>query len=111
MFPYLPFDFNIIEELDTDLMEIFRKSRELLEKFPEIRESIVRDQDIHGQKKKLIRNEVKRYNDVHINGNYYLFGLYRNNRAGKTRKNRSGTFEAGISTLFSYHQRTVGKHK
>ncbi len=71
--PYLPFDFNIIEELDTDLMEIFRKSRELLEKFPEIRESIVRDQDIHGQKKKLIRNEVKRYNDVHINGNYYLF--------------------------------------
>ena len=34
--PYL-FDFNEITNLDTEIMEIFRKSTEILEKIPEIR--------------------------------------------------------------------------
>ena len=39
MINYLPpllFDFNEIIELDTEIMKLFHKSSEILEKFPEV---------------------------------------------------------------------------
>ena len=60
--PYL-FDFNEIIDLDTEVMEIFRKAEEIRQKFPEIEHAINFDLDIHGLKKKELRIQVKRYDE------------------------------------------------
>lgn len=64
MINYLPsllFDFNEIIELDTEIMEIFHKSSEILEKFPELRQSIDNNLTVHGLKKKQLRKKIQRY--------------------------------------------------
>jgi len=48
--PYL-FDFNAISNLDTEIMKIFRKSTEILGKFPEIRECADFDLERYATKK------------------------------------------------------------
>ena len=73
--PYL-FDFNEITNLDTEIMEIFRKSTEILEKFPEIRECADFDLERYALKKKELRLSVKKYNEEQINGKDYLFDCF-----------------------------------
>ena len=60
--PYL-FDFNETIDLDTEVMEIFRKTEEIRRNFPEIEQTINFDLDIYGLKKKELRIYVKRYNE------------------------------------------------
>jgi hypothetical protein len=57
------FDFNEIIDLDTEVMEIFRRTEEILQKFPEIEQAIEFDLDNHGLKKKELRIQVKRFNE------------------------------------------------
>ncbi len=69
--PYL-FDFNEITNLDTEIMELFHKSNEILEKFPELRQSIDNDLTNHGLKKKQLRKENQRYDQKYKNGEDFL---------------------------------------
>jgi len=73
--PYL-FNFNEIANLDTEIMEIFRKSTEILENFPEIRRCADFDLERYALKKKDLRLSVKKYNEEKINGKDYLFDCF-----------------------------------
>ena len=66
------FDFNEIIDLDTEVMEIFRKTEAIRQKFPEIERAIEFDLDNHGLKKKELRIQVKKYNEAK-RSQYYLF--------------------------------------
>ncbi len=57
--PYL-FDFNEIISFDTEIMEIYRKCDEIMEKFPKIRQCVDFDLDRHALKKKELRLSVKK---------------------------------------------------
>ena len=61
--PYL-FDFNEIISFDTEIMEIYRKCDEIMEKFPKIRQCVDFDLDRHALKKKELRLSVKKENYV-----------------------------------------------
>ena len=64
------FDFNEIIDLDTEVMEIFRKTEEIRRKFPEIERAIEFDLDNHGLKKKELRIQVKKYNEAKRSQDY-----------------------------------------
>ena len=66
------FDFNEIIDLDTEVMEIFRKTEAIRQKFPKIERAIEFDLDNHGLKKKELRIQVKKYNEAK-RSQYYLF--------------------------------------
>ena len=64
------FDFNEILDLDTEVMEIFRKTEAIRQKFPEIERAIEFDLDNHGLKKKELRIQVKKYNEAKRSQDY-----------------------------------------
>ena len=53
------FDFNEIIDLDTEVLEIFRKTEEIRRKFPKIEQTINFDLDIYGIKKKELMLEFR----------------------------------------------------
>ena len=57
--PYL-FKFDEINSLDTEIMKIFWKCNEIMEKFPEIRKCVDFDLERHALKKKELRLSVKK---------------------------------------------------
>ena len=64
------FDFNEIIDLDTEVMEIFRKTEAIRQKFPKIERAIEFDLDNHGLKKKELRIQVKKYNEAKRSQDY-----------------------------------------
>ena len=70
--PYL-FDFQEIYDIDTETMQLFKKSSEISKKFPEILLVIDEDLKIHGLNKKQLRKEIQRYEDNKKNDNNFLF--------------------------------------
>lgn len=66
------FKFKETEKISSEIMELFDKTTEFHEKFPEILKSIDVDLDNHGLKKKVLRIEKKRYVDNLKNDSAWL---------------------------------------